>query len=142
VELVLLHFLVLLHVLSQMYSLHVYCRASAIIDDVKESVETYKYIVGWKDPLITTASLIIFIYWAYFFDPAYIASLPVFVMLLILIYQAAKRAFGSANQKFVQKEIEKNRKVRAEVSLTRENTILFLHPIAQSYYGCRLRMEQ
>jgi len=72
----------------------------------------YSYIVSWKDPLVTGISLLVFVRMCIRFDPEYIGSLPIFIVLLIMLYLAAKRSFGNIRSKYIQREIENNRKVR------------------------------
>ena len=86
-------------------------RISALVDDVKHCIETYRYVVSWKNPLVTGISLYVFIRLCVWFDPAYMGSFPVFLIILGMLYLASKRAYGTMKQRFIQREIEKNRKV-------------------------------
>ena len=85
-------------------------RLSNILDDFKQIVETYKFVVGWKNPAVTGVSLVVFLRLCIWFDPAYTGSVPVFISILLMIYLASNRAYGSMKAKYTQKEIEKYRK--------------------------------
>lgn len=86
-------------------------RIAALIQDVKDIFEFYQYLISWNDPLVTGGSLLLFLRMCLRFDLEYIGSLPIFILLLIMLYLAGKRSFGSVQAKYIQREIEKNRKV-------------------------------
>jgi len=86
-------------------------RISALIQDVKDGIEMYKYIVSWKNPLLTGVSLLIFLRMCIRFNPAYIGGLPFFLLMMFMLYLAGRRSFGKVRNKYIQKEIESNRKV-------------------------------
>ena len=73
---------------------------------MNDVVENYKYVVSWKDPLVTGSSLLVFILMCIRFDAEYIGSLPVLFLLCIMLYMAGKRSFGNIRAKFIQREIE------------------------------------
>ena len=85
-------------------------RISNILEDFKQINETYKFVVGWKNPVVTGISLVIFLRLCVWFDPAYTGSLPVFLAIVLMLYLASLRAYGTMKAKFTQKEIEKYRK--------------------------------
>jgi hypothetical protein len=86
-------------------------RLSTVMEELKAIGETYMYIVSWKNPFVTAFSLFVFVRVAARIDPAYVGSLPVLIVILVMIYKACKRSFSRSSQKFIQKEIEKNRKL-------------------------------
>lgn len=81
------------------------------MEDVNHGIDTYRYVVSWKNPLVTGISLYAFIRLIIWFNPVYIGSLPIFLLIMFMIYFAFKRAYGTMKQKFITREIEKNRKV-------------------------------
>jgi hypothetical protein len=85
-------------------------RLSNILEDIKQIVETYQFVVSWKNPVVTGISLFIFLRLCVWFDPAYTGSVPVFLLVMLMIYLASQRAYGTMKTKYIQKEIEKNRK--------------------------------
>ena len=96
-----------------MFQVHIN-RVVLLIDDIKNGVEMGLYIVSWKNPLLTAISLYFFIRLVLVFDPSYIGSFPVFLIILWMMYLAVARSFGKMKQKFIQREIEANRKVCLE----------------------------
>jgi hypothetical protein len=86
-------------------------RVVALIDDIKSGVESLVYLTSWNDPVLTAISLYFFVRLVWVFDPAYIGSFPIFLLILWMIYLAVSRSFGRLKLKYFQKEIERNRKV-------------------------------
>jgi hypothetical protein len=85
-------------------------RIANILEDLKQISETYKFVVGWKNPVVTGISLVVFLRLCIWFDPAYTGSVPVFLSILLMLHLASKRAYGTMKAKYTQKEIEKYRK--------------------------------
>ena len=85
-------------------------RISNLLEDLKQIVETYRYVVSWKHPLVTGFSFVIFLRLTIWFDPAYAGSVPIFLLIIGMMYLAYKRAYGTMKAKYIQREIEKNRK--------------------------------
>ena len=85
-------------------------RISNVLNDIKQIFETYKFVVGWKNPAVTGISVVVFLRLCIWFDPAYTGSIPVFLSILLMIYLASIRAYGTMKAKYTQKEIEKCRK--------------------------------
>jgi hypothetical protein len=83
------------------------------MDDAKQCMEFFKYVVSWKNPMITGASLYVYLRMCVWFDPAYMGSLPVLLLILCMLYLATARMYGTMKQKYIRKEIERNRKVRS-----------------------------
>lgn len=94
-----------------MFQVHM-SRVTSLIDDLKSGLELYQYVISWKNPVLTIVSLYFFIRLVVVFDPAYIGSFPVFLVILFMIYLATVRSFGILKQKYIRKEIETSRKVR------------------------------
>lgn len=87
-------------------------RISTIVENLKHCVALYQYVVGWEDPVVTLLSLIVFLQLCSWFNPAYIGSVPFFLVISVMAYLAYKRFRGKIKNVFIQREIEKNRKVR------------------------------
>jgi hypothetical protein len=85
-------------------------RIANLLEDIKQVVETYRYVVSWKNPFITGLSFAIFLHLTIWFDPAYTGSVPIFLLMLGMVYLAIKRAYGSLKAKYIQREINKNRR--------------------------------
>uniref|UniRef100_A0A7R9ZHB4 C2 domain-containing protein n=1 Tax=Pseudictyota dubia TaxID=2749911 RepID=A0A7R9ZHB4_9STRA len=87
-------------------------RIGALVEDVKNAVENYNYLVSWKDPAMTSLSLIIFVLSCIHFDTEYCGSLPVLLLLLYMIYLAKVRRQGDFKQRWIRKE--KDARIAAE----------------------------
>lgn len=85
-------------------------RIANLLEDIKQVVETYRFVVSWKNPWITGISFVIFLRLTIWFDPAYTFSVPIFLLMLGMLYLAVKRAYGSMKAKYIQREINKNRR--------------------------------
>lgn len=96
----------------QMFQLHL-SRISAFIGDFKRFFESYFHVVSWKNPTLTSLSLIFFVFFCFRFDPAYIGSVPVCLLVLFMLYLAAIRSTGHPKNRFVRREIDAQRKVSA-----------------------------
>jgi hypothetical protein len=86
-------------------------RIAALFEIIKTAAEAYTYLVSWKDPLVTSASLIIFVRSCIFFDPAYIGALPFVLLIFLMAFLAFGRCRGKLKDSFVRKEVERNLKV-------------------------------
>jgi hypothetical protein len=84
-------------------------RIANILEDVKQVIETYRFVVSWKNPYVTGISLLVFLRLCVWFDPAYTGSVPLFLVVVLMIYLAISRVYGTMKTKYIQKEIEKNR---------------------------------
>ena len=94
-------------------------RILSLIEDIKGGIEYVQYLLSWKRPSITVISLYFFVRIVVAFDPAYIGSFPLFLMILWMIYLGTKRIYGKQKQKFIQKEITASKKVSAQTFLLR-----------------------
>jgi hypothetical protein len=95
-----------------MFQLHL-ARISSLIDDCNKAVEEYLYVVSWKNPTLTSLSLILFVFFCFRFDPAYFGSVPVFFIIVFMGYFAIVRNRGHPKNRFIRKEIDAERKVSA-----------------------------
>jgi hypothetical protein len=93
-----------------MFQLHI-ARVLSLVDDMKSGIESLLYLTSWNDPVLTSISLYFFVRLVWVFDPVYIGSFPIFLIILWMIYLAVARSFGQLKKKYVQKEIERNHKV-------------------------------
>ena len=48
------------HLNVDMFQIHI-ARIGALVNDVKNGVKSYMYLVSWKDPALTSLSLILFV---------------------------------------------------------------------------------
>jgi hypothetical protein len=87
-------------------------RIAALFEMIKEAVEAYTYLVSWKEPLVTCASMIFFVQWCIYFDPAYVGALPFILLIFLMAFMAFRRCRGKLKDAFVNKEVERNLKVR------------------------------
>jgi hypothetical protein len=95
-----------------MFQLHL-ARISSLIDDCSKMVEEYLYVVSWKNPTLTSLSLMLFVFFCFRFDPAYFGSVPVFFIIVFMGYFAIVRTRGHPKSRFIRKEIDSERKVSA-----------------------------
>jgi hypothetical protein len=93
-----------------MFQIHM-SRLTSLFDDLKSGLELCQYVISWKNPLLTAISLYFFVRLIIVFDPAYIGSFPVFLIILWMIYLATVRSFGVLKLKFIHKEIDACRRV-------------------------------
>jgi hypothetical protein len=87
-------------------------RIAALFEMIKEAVEAYTYLVSWKEPLVTSASMIFFVQWCIYFDPAYVGALLFILLILLMALLAFRRCRGNLKDAFVKREVERNLKVR------------------------------
>jgi hypothetical protein len=110
-----------------MFQLHL-ARIFSLIDDFNKAVESYLYVVSWDNPTLTSLSLMLFIFFCFRFDPAYFGSVPVFFLIVFMVYLAIVRTQGHPKSRFIRKEIDAERKVSAVRFLFVKRSDLFLIP--------------
>ena len=94
-------------------------RISMIIADIKAAFVWYAYVVSWKNPPLTVASLIVFLILCLRFDTEYIGSLPIFFLVLTMLYLAVVRKTGHLKDRFIRREKESRTKLEIESSVDR-----------------------
>jgi hypothetical protein len=52
------------------FQLHI-ARIKVFIEDAKDLVDIYQYMVSWKDPMVTIISLVVFVSFCLFFNAEY-----------------------------------------------------------------------
>jgi hypothetical protein len=108
-----------------MFQLHL-ARIFSLIDDFNKAVETYLYVVSWENTTLTSLSLLLFTFFCFRFDPAYFGSVPVFFLIIVMVYLAILRTQGYPKSRFIGKEIEAERKVSAVHFFFVRRPVLFL----------------
>jgi hypothetical protein len=119
-----------------MFQIHI-SRVVSLIDDLKSGVEIFQYVTSWDDPLLTAVSLFFFVRLVWVFDPAYIGSFPIFLIILWMIYLAGARSFGKLKLKYIQKEIERNQKVNSCKRFVLCLTRFWVSPHESFPYACK-----
>jgi hypothetical protein len=94
------------------FGVHV-TRLFTLIEDIRGLFEFYGYVVSWKNPFVTLASLFAFVYSYCHFDAEYIGSIPVTFLLFWMMYQSVSRWRGSLRERLLNKEDQVHRKVRS-----------------------------
>lgn len=93
-----------------MFQLHL-ARIFSLIDDFNKVVGTYLYVVSWENSTLTSLSLLLFVFFCFRFDPAYFGSVPVFFLIVFMVYLAIVRTRGHPKSRFIRREIDAERKV-------------------------------
>ena len=70
----------------------------------------YKYIVSWRDPLLTGFAFAIFLAFAIKFNSEYVGCLPFLFLVVCMFGSAFSRS--NAKKRFVQEEAEEWKAVR------------------------------
>jgi hypothetical protein len=86
-------------------------RVFSLIEDIRGVFEFYGYLVSWRHPVVTLASLAFFAYSTYHFDAEYIGSFPFACLALGMLYLAIARWRGRLRKRLLDKEDEVHRKV-------------------------------
>lgn len=98
-------------------------RIGALLGDVKNAVEAFSYMISWKNPALTSLSLILFVTLCLRFNAEYIASLPVFFLVAYMTFLATLRKGGHLKDRFVEREkiacLESEKKVSVKYSIYR-----------------------
>lgn len=94
-------------------------RITMIVKDVKSAINLYLYVVSWKNPPLTGLSLVVFLRVCCKFDTEYIASLPILMLILMMLYLAAARKAGRLKERFIRREMESRASLAVESSLDR-----------------------
>lgn len=93
-----------------MFGAHL-ARLNGLFEDIRGMFETYSYIVSWKNPVVTLASMISFVHVCWHFDLEYVGCVPIFVLLVWMTYLATLRWRGGLKRRLIDKEIREHRKV-------------------------------
>jgi len=104
-----------------MFQLHL-ARISYLIEDIRKGINAYQYTVSWKNPALTSLSLVVFLTFCRRFDPAYFGNVPVFFLIVYMLYRALIRSRGTPKARFIQREVDslgKAEKVSVKYSLHR-----------------------
>jgi len=94
-----------------MFQIHI-ARIAAIIEDIKKAGESYMYIISWKEPALTSLSMIIFFTVGLRFNTEYVGSLPVFFLIIVMFYLGIRRRRGVLKNRFLERE--KGARITAE----------------------------
>jgi hypothetical protein len=94
-------------------------RIGMIIADIKKAFGLYVYVVSWSNPMLTLASLIVFLRLCFTFDVEYIGSLPMFFLIATMIYLALSRHTGHLKDRFVQRERDSCAKLEMDCMVDR-----------------------
>jgi hypothetical protein len=86
-------------------------RLFSIIEDIRNGFELYIDVVSWKNPLITLASLVLFVATCLRADLEYIGSFPLFFLIVWMLYLAFSRSRGGLKKRLLSKEVEAYTKV-------------------------------
>jgi len=81
----------------ELIQLHI-ARIFSLIEGITELVNAYFYLVGWKNPALTSLSLIIFVTLCLRFNAEYFGSLPLASIIIYMLYRASKRKKGYRDQ--------------------------------------------
>lgn len=96
-----------------MFGVHL-TRLISLIEDIRGLFELYMFIVSWRNPFVTFASLILFVYSSCRFDSEYIGSIPLSLLMLWMLYLAVARWRGRLRRRLLGKEDEEHLKVSFE----------------------------
>ncbi|GKY94104.1 hypothetical protein MPSEU_000376800 [Mayamaea pseudoterrestris] len=102
-------------------------RMTNIVKDVKRGIDGYKYVVSWRNPFLTSFSLVVYIRFWSTFDLAYIGSLPFFMLCITMIFLAFARKLGRLKRTILNRAMdanEKSAKTTANYSLHRPAGLL------------------
>jgi hypothetical protein len=91
-------------------------RLFTLFDDIRGLLEFYGYVVSWKNPVVTFASLVVFVYSSYHFDAEYVGSIPAALLLFWMMYQAVSRWRGGLRKRLLNREEQMHRKVRSPLA--------------------------
>ena len=86
-------------------------RLSSFIDDIKQLVATYQFVVSWRSPPVTGVSFLVFLHLCRRFNPAYIGSVPFFFLGVWMIYLAFSRCRGRLKKRSLSKVLDDLRRV-------------------------------
>ena len=89
----------------ELVQLHI-ARISAIISDVKKVIHAYVYLISWENPLLTGASLVVFLFACLRSNAEYIGHIPILATLLYMSYSRAARRAGRYSSRWVVRERE------------------------------------
>jgi hypothetical protein len=87
-----------------------------IVDDLRQSFETYMYIISWKRPMLTAMSCFVSIRLCLKFDLAYIGSLPFLFLLFVMMRSAYFRQKGRIAARFKRRDLSPFKKIEAKLS--------------------------
>ena len=87
----------------EMFQVHI-ARIGRLLEDIKKAVEAFSYVISWKNPALTSLSLILFIVLCLRFNAEYVLSLPVFFLLVYMSFLATVRKGGGLKDRFVERE--------------------------------------
>ena len=106
----------------ELFQAHI-ARIGAIIGDIKKAAETFSYVISWKNPALTSLSLMVFVGLCLKFNAEYIASLPVFFLVVYMTLLATSRKAGRLKERFIDREtktcLESEKKVAVKYSTFR-----------------------
>jgi hypothetical protein len=95
-----------------MFGVHL-TRLYSLIEDIRKAFQLYGYVVSWKNPFITGISLVLFVYFCFRFNPEYIGCVPLFFLILWMLFLAIARWRGRLKKRLLDKEVEAYRKVKS-----------------------------
>ena len=78
-------------------------RIGEIIKDITSLIDTIRYFISWEDPALTGLIMIFFVFTCIYFNAEYIASLPLFILLIYMIALGIRRRSGNFKMKWVIK---------------------------------------
>lgn len=106
----------------ELFQAHI-ARIGTIISDIKKGIAACAYVVSWKNPALTSLSLIIFVTLCLRFNAEYVASLPVFFLVVYMAYLATARKAGRLKERFIEREtaasLQSEEKVAVKYSIYR-----------------------
>lgn len=106
----------------ELFQAHI-ARIGSLLGDIKSGIRACSYVVSWKNPALTSLSLILFVTFCLRFNAEYVASLPVFFVVVYMAYLGTARKGGQLKERFVGREtqacLETEKKVSVNYSVYR-----------------------
>lgn len=88
-----------------------------VIEDIRNALEWYQWLVSWKNPIVTLLSLLVFVRFCLQFDPAYFACYPFLILIVRMLTLAFGRYRGKLKNRLLRKEVDEYRKVSKRQAL-------------------------
>lgn len=86
-------------------NLHI-SRIGDLIEDVGNLLNAYKYMVSWRNPLLTGFSFIFLVSFCIKFNAEYVGSLPFLSLMFCMLRFASSRSVGHSRTRFEQEDAE------------------------------------
>lgn len=106
----------------ELFQAHI-ARIGRLLGDVKKGADAFSYVISWKNPALTSLSLILFVALCLRFNAEYVTSLPVFFLVVYMAFLGTARKGGLLKERFIDREkaacLESEKRVSVKYSVYR-----------------------